>query len=35
MQKGFSPLLQANDIHVHNSLMKNNFNIEIVNDAFN
>lgn len=34
-QKDFSPLLQANDIHVHNNLMKNNFNIEIAGEAFN
>lgn len=34
-KKSFFPLFQANDIHVHNNLMKNNFNIEIDHDVFN
>ena len=34
-KKSFSPLFQANDIHVHNNLMKINFNIEIDHYVFN
>lgn len=34
-KKSFSPLFQANAIHVHNNLMKINFNIEIEHDVFN